>query len=134
MSRAEDRLCDWCGSSLAGRRRHARFCTDTCRAKAHKPASAFVTGSAKSDDSDSLTCRLSDHEHKVADLEQDLREHVDATSAALAAMSNEAAAEMVEVARKERGALGERLDRLEDAFINAMDDIAGILSVLTRGR
>lgn len=30
-----DRACGFCGGSLADRRRDARFCSDTCRAKAH---------------------------------------------------------------------------------------------------
>jgi hypothetical protein len=33
---AVDRLCDGCGTSLAGRRRQARYCSDRCRSQARR--------------------------------------------------------------------------------------------------
>gem|GEM_PF-6160184 len=39
------RACDYCGSSLEGRRRHARFCGPPCR-RAHHRLSALLRGSS----------------------------------------------------------------------------------------
>lgn len=36
---SRDRCCEACGGSLAGRRADARFCTDGCRAGAHRQKS-----------------------------------------------------------------------------------------------